>query len=390
VQLTGRICGTEGVSVITVDRGWIRRIVPLPGAIAEEWPWIAPGLIDIQVNGFAGHNLNVAEVTAEDVVAIAEAQFPTGVTRFCPTVTGGPEERMRRSLQAIARARREGHLEEHIPCIHLEGPYISPEEGPRGAHLREFIRPPDRDEFRRFQEAAEGLIGLVTLAPEVEGALPFIEWLVDQGIRVALGHTNATTAEIHAAIRAGASLSTHLGNGSHALLPRHPNYIWDQLAADELWASFIVDGHHLPPAVVKCFLRCKGVERSILTTDAVQFAGQPPGRYTVAGRTIEVSEDGRISLVGTPYLAGSCLEMHRGVANLVRFSDLNLAQALTVASTNPARFLGLAEVGRVAPGQRADLVVLDWEEATGCLTIRQTIAGGKVVYERKIEGDGHV
>lgn len=380
MQLTGRICGTEGVSVITIERGWIQGIAPLPGAVAAEWPWIAPGLIDLQVNGFAGHNLNVAEVTADDVVAIAQAQFPTGVTRFCPTVTSGPEERMKRSLQAIAQARREAHLEEHISCIHLEGPYISPEEGPRGAHRPEFVRPPDRDEFRRFQEAAEGWIGLVTLAPEVEGALPFMEWLVEQGIRVAIGHTNATTEEIQAAIRAGASLSTHLGNGSHALLPRHPNYLWDQLAADELWASFIVDGHHLPPAVVKCFLRCKGVERSILTTDAVQFAGQPPGRYTVAGRTVEVSESGRISLVGTPYLAGSCLEMYRGVANLVCFSDLNLAQALTVAATNPARFLGLAEVGRVAPGYRADLVVLDWEEDSARLTVRQTIAGGQVVY----------
>lgn len=382
MQLTGRICGTQGVSHIHIDNGWITGITPFPEAVPQEWPWIAPGLIDIQVNGFAGHNLNGSEVTAADVVAIAAAQYSTGTTRFCPTVTGGPPERMKRSLQAVAKARREAGLEEQIPCIHLEGPYISPEEGPRGAHRREFIRPPDREEFQRFQEAAEGLIGLVTLAPEVEGALPFMEWLMGQGVRVALGHTNATTEEIRAAIRAGASLSTHLGNGSHALIPRHPNYIWDQLAADELWASFIVDGHHLPPAVVKCFLRCKGVERSILTTDAVQFAGQPPGLYTISGRTVEVHASGRISLVGTPYLAGSCLEMHRGVGNLVRFSDLTLAQAITVAVTNPARFLGLADrVGQVAVGQRADLMVFDWEEETYHLTVRQTVAGGKVVFE---------
>lgn len=381
MQLTGRICGTEGVSRVDIDSGRITGIASIPEAEPKDWPWIAPGLIDIQVNGFAGHSLNVPEVTVEDVLAIAEAQYATGVTQFCPTVTGGPEERMKRSLRAIAQARRQGCLADRIPLIHLEGPYLSPEDGPRGAHLREFIRPPDWDEFQRFQEAAEGLIGLVTLAPEVEGARPFIERLVAEGVIVALGHTNATTDDIAAAIRAGASLSTHLGNGSHALIPRHPNYIWDQLAADELWASFIVDGHHLPPAVVKCFLRCKGVERSILTTDAVQFAGQPPGLYTTAGRTVEVSETGRISLVGTPYLAGSCLEMYRGVANLVRFSDLTLTQALTVSATNPARLLGLGDrVGQVAVGQRADLIVFDWEEETCRLTVRQTIAGGEVVY----------
>jgi N-acetylglucosamine-6-phosphate deacetylase len=381
VQLTGRICGTEGVSRIDIDDGRITGIASVAAA-PEEWPWIAPGLIDIQVNGFAGHSLNVPEVIAEDVVAIAEAQYPTGVTTFCPTVTGGSAERMTRSLRAVAEARRQGRLADRMPLIHLEGPYLSPEDGPRGAHLKEFIRPPDGDEFQRFQEAAEGLIGLVTLAPEVEGALPFIEKFVAAGIIAAIGHTNASTEIIDAAIRAGASLSTHLGNGSHALIPRHPNYIWDQLAADELWASFIVDGHHLPPAVVQCFLRCKGVERSILTTDAIQFAGQPPGRYTVAGRTVEVSEAGRVSLVGTPYLAGSCLEMYRGVANVVRFSDLTLAQALTIASTNPARLLGLADrVGQVAIGQRADLMVFDREEETCRLTVRQTIAGGEVVYE---------
>src|SRR5205807_1149747 len=166
-----------------------------------------------------------------------------------------------------------------MPCFHLEGPYISAEDGPRGAHPLAQVRPPDLGEFQRIQEAADGNIRLVTLAPELPGALAFIDKLTAAGVVVAIGHTAASPATIRDAVSAGARLSTHLGNGSHAMLPRHDNYLWEQLAADELWASIICDGHHLPAAVMRCILRVKTPARTILTCDAGSLAGLPSGRY---------------------------------------------------------------------------------------------------------------
>src|SRR5207244_4307325 len=179
-----------------------------------------------------------------------------------------------------------------LPARHREGPDLSPEDGPRGAHPRQHIRPPDWDEFRRLQDAAGGLIRLVTLAPEHDGALPFIEKLVAAGVVVSLGHTAASGACIRAAAKAGARLSTHLGNGAHAILPRHPNYIWEQLAADELWASIICDGHHLPPSVARCIVRVKTPARTILTSDAGSLAGLAPGHYHEWGQELEVRPEG--------------------------------------------------------------------------------------------------
>ena len=180
----------------------------------------------------------------------------------------------------------------------MEGPYISPEDGARGAHPRAHVVAARREDFERRQEAARGRIVLVTLAPEVEGAIALIEWLVTTGVRVAIGHTSATGDQIAAAVSAGATLSTHLGNGCPSILPRHPNVIWDQLAADGLLASVIVDGHHLPPATVKSIVRAKGVDRMILVTDATAAAGSRPGRYRLGDVECELGADGRVSLPG--------------------------------------------------------------------------------------------
>ena len=212
---------------------------------------------------------------------------------------------------------------------------------PRGAHPRQFVRPPDREEFRILQEAAGGRIRMVTLAPEAGGALDFIAWLAGQNILVSLGHTGASPERIREAVRAGARFSTHLGNAAHATLPRHPNYIWEQLAADELWASFIVDGHHLPAAVVKSMMRAKGVKRSVLVTDAVAPAGCPPGPYQLGEVAIELTAEGRVEMRGSqkPRLAGSALRMDRAVENTVRFAGIRLADALDMAGPQP-------EIGR--------------------------------------------
>ncbi|MEK7830551.1 MAG: amidohydrolase family protein, partial [Acidobacteriota bacterium] len=263
--------------------------------------------------------------------------------------------------------------------VHLEGPFISTEDGPRGAHPRQHVCPPDWDQFRRWQDAAGGQIRLLTLSPEWPESCDFIERAAASGVIVAIGHTAATPMQISDAVKAGAKLSTHLGNGSHAKIDRHPNYIWEQLANDDLWASFIVDGHHLPPSVVKCFLRAKGIARSILVTDAIAAAGCPPGRYKLGNVETEVTETGRVCLPGTPYLAGSALEMHDAIGKTVEFSDATLDEALRMASANPAELFGLSEQGRVEVGQQADLVLFNWQEESCKMEVVATFVGGKLV-----------
>jgi N-acetylglucosamine-6-phosphate deacetylase len=257
--------------------------------------------------------------------------------------------------------------------MHLEGPYLSAEDGPRGAHPKQHIHPPDWDEFQRLQEAAGGRIRLVTLAPELEGAIPFIERLARQGVVVSLGHTAADGACIRAAIRAGARLSTHLGNGSHALLPRHANYIWEQLAADELWASLICDGHHLPEAVFRCFLRVKTPARTILTCDAGSLAGLPPGRYHEWDQELEVSPEGKIVVPGTPFLAGSWVFTDACVGVAMRLGGVSLRDAIDMASARPRELLGLPPQ-KLAVGEPADMILFDWQEGES-LVVRETLIG---------------
>jgi N-acetylglucosamine-6-phosphate deacetylase len=247
----------------------------------------------------------------------------------------------------------------------MEGPYISSEDGPRGAHAREHVAAASIGDFKRRQDAAGGRITLVTLAPEVPGALPLIEHLARSGVRAAIGHSAATPRQIADAVAAGATLATHLGNGCAQMLPRHPNVIWELLAADAVFASMIVDGHHLPPATVKAMIRAKGERRTILVSDAVAAAGCAPGTYTIGGVVSELSADGRVSLPGTPYLAGSALSLDRAIANTVRFTGLPLDAVVPMASTIPASYLGTTTDGTVAA---------DWDQETGSLQIRRVTA----------------
>ena len=236
------------------------------------------------------------------------------------------------------------------PGFHLEGPYISPEEGFRGAHPRNAVRPPRWEELERFQDVCNGQIRYITLAPELEGSIPFIERAVKKGMVVGLGHTNASEETLEDAFRAGARISTHLGNGAQALLPRHRNPIQKQLSMDGLMASIIVDGIHLPDYVVKNFIRAKGVDRILLTTDSMAGAGAPPGRYSLGDLEVEVRPDDRTArLPGTPYLAGSTLTMDRAVNNVIRFADVNLPAAVQMAVQNGRKLF--PEAGKeIVPG----------------------------------------
>jgi N-acetylglucosamine-6-phosphate deacetylase len=340
--------------------------------------YITPGWIDLQVNGFAGVDYNSPSSSREEIARSIRAILQTGVTRFYPTVITGSPEDMSGAFNNLAKAKEAAWEGAAMEAFHLEGPYISPEDGPRGAHPARWVRRPDLEEFQRFQEAARGHIRLVTLSPEWPEAPRFIENLVREGVVVSIGHTRATTGEIADAVSAGATLSTHIGNGAHAMLPRHPNYIWDQLAEDRLAASFIVDGIHLAPAFLKAALRAKGLERALLVTDAVMPAGCAPGRYKLGEVDVELHADGSVRLAGGTRLAGSALRMDRALQNVMRMAGLNLPDAISLATRNPAR------VGRIAsrqrglnPGERADLVRFRFDEATGEIEVVETFLSGR-------------
>ncbi len=211
----------------------------------------------------------------------------------------------------------------------LEGPYMSTEDGPRGAHPLAHCRRPNWDEFSRLQEAAGGRIVILTMSAEFEEAPDFIARATASGVVVSIGHTAASGAQIRAAVDAGAKLSTHLGNGAHRTLRRHPNYLWDQLAEDRLMASIIADGHHLPPEVVKTIVRAKSPLRTILVSDESGLAGLPPGRYQCSGCELEILSDGRLVIAGQDQLlAGASRPIGDGVVNVMRFAGVDLATAV--------------------------------------------------------------
>lgn len=346
----------------------------------EALPYVAPGFIDLQVNGYAGVDYNWPTTTQDDIARSLHAQFACGVTRLLPTVITGSREGMLGSLANLHKAKlalREGVA---IEGFHVEGPHIAAEEGPRGAHPKQHVRPPDIDEYKRWQQATDGSIKLVTVAPEWPEAPAYIEHLVSDGVTVAIGHTAANGEQIQAAVSAGATLSTHLGNGAHAVLPRHPNYIWEQLAEDRLNADFIADGIHIGKTFLKVALRAKGVERSILVTDASSPAGAAPGRYMLADQAVDLTEDDRVVLAGQTRLAGSALKMHKGVENLMRLAGLTLVEAITMATRNPARAGRIGgRLRGLTAGDRADLVLFDLS-SEGVITVLETWIGGECFY----------
>jgi len=349
--------GIDALTGLPVELAFQETIVAVTPAVQTSDLYLSPGFIDLQVNGFAGVDYNHPRTPHEEIARSLRAQFATGVTRLYPTViTGAPAEMLEclRNLAAARESLPEGHA---MDGFHVEGPHISPEDGPRGAHPRQWVRPPDLDEFFRWQDAAGGRIRIVTLSPEWPGAIQYIERITREGVVASIGHTQAGGAQISDAVAAGATLSTHLGNGAHQVLRRHPNYIWEQLAEDRLMADFIVDGIHLDAAFLKSAIRAKTVERSILVTDASAPAGSTPGRYYLADQPVDLTADGRVVLAGTDRLAGSALHMHRGVENLMRLAGLSLAGAIRMATLNPARAGKVpGRTQGLVPGDRADIV----------------------------------
>jgi N-acetylglucosamine-6-phosphate deacetylase len=343
--------------------------------------WIAPGWVDIQVNGFAGVDYNSPRAAHEEIARSIHIIYSTGVTRFYPTVITGAPGDMAGALANLSRAKESLAEGEAMDGFHVEGPHISPDDGPRGAHPRQWVRPPDLNEFRRWQEVTHGQVRLVTLAPEWPEAPHYIQALVREGVVVSLGHTNATAQQISDAVSAGATLSTHVGNGAHAVMRRHPNYIWEQLAEDRLMASFIVDGIHLPASFLKVALRAKTIERAVLVTDASSPAGSLPGRYRLGEQEVDLTADGRVVLAGQDRLAGSALRMDRGIEKLMQIGGLSLPDAVRMATTNAARAGNVPQRAHgLAPGDRADFVLFDFDADRKAIQVRATYVSGKKVW----------
>ncbi len=380
MQLIGRRYDTGRLVRLAIERGRIARVQPI--TVAENDlghpPWIAPGLIDLQVNGYGGQEFCSADLTVEKVTRIASQMAPFGVTRFCPTLTTQALPVMDHALRTVARAcESPGGTSRRIAGIHLEGPYLTTEDGPRGAHPKEHCRRPNWDEFQRMQEAAGGRIRLLTMSVEFDESPEFVAKVSQSGVIVAIGHTSANADQIRAATDAGARMSTHLGNGAHPMLPRHRNYLFDQLAEDRLAASLIADGHHLPPAVLKTFVRAKQPERCILVSDMAGQAGLPPGRYRGNLCDVEVLSDGRLVMAGqTELMAGATAPIGVGVANMVRFAGVDLNEAIRMAVHHPAELLGL-EPGNLLEEDPADLVLFRLDDD---FDVQATVIGGQLTF----------
>lgn len=349
---------------------------------AEGLPYLSPGFFDIQVNGYKGNGYSHEAFSENTIAEIISSLDASGTTRHMPTIVTVSHDRMLKNLAVIKQAVDDSEdIAAAIPGIHIEGPYLSAEDGPRGAHTPDHIRDPDFSEFESWQKAAGGLIRLITLAPERQGAIEFIQKAVAAGVVVSIGHTAASPERIQQAIKAGARMTTHLGNGSHNLLPRLKNYIWEQLAADELTAGIICDGFHLPRSVVNVITRTKGLQRLVLVSDVAYYAGLKPGLYEFENTDIRVFEDGHLGLAGTDYLAGAAHLLDWDIAQFINYTNTTLAEAIQLCMTNPSKMFGLPQTySKLEAGSPADFILFHFEKGYDRLDILKTIRNGKEVY----------
>ncbi|PKL11337.1 MAG: N-acetylglucosamine-6-phosphate deacetylase [Spirochaetae bacterium HGW-Spirochaetae-8] len=380
----------EGIDIVSgkalrimVNSGRLAQLEEISGRAGL--PYLCAGLFDMQVNGYRGIDYSAKDLTAERIALLVEALACTGTTRHLPTIITNSEQRIIANLQVIASARMsDATLQQAIPGVHLEGPFIASADGPRGAHDKSFVRAPSITELDAWQTAAGDLIRIITMAPELPGALDFIKEATRRGIIVSIGHTAATPKEIEAAVEAGARLSTHLGNGSHAQLPRLQNYLWEQLASDGLKASIISDGFHLPASVLKVMARTKGLANLVLVSDIAFLGGSAPGQYHWGDIAVELYADGHIGLAGTPYLAGAGHLLDWDIPRFAALTGTSLRDTIPLATSNPAKLLG---VEGAAPGfhlgDTANILCFHLENPDARLQVEQVIFHDRLVYTRE-------
>jgi N-acetylglucosamine-6-phosphate deacetylase len=344
--------------VVVLDGGRIESIVPVGdarlAAIAREdlhGGLLLPGFIDVQVNGGGGALFN-DDPSVATIAAIARAHRRFGTTSLLPTLISDDRRIIERAIDATRDA-----IAQNIPGVvgvHIEGPCLN--EVKKGAHDAEKFRDLDADDVAVLTSLHAGRT-LVTLAPEMTSPATIAQ-LVARGVLVSAGHSNATYAQMQPALAAGVTAFTHLFNAMSPLGSREPGVVGAALSHQESWCGLIVDGHHVDPVVLKLALACKRRDRFLLVTDAMPGVGSAQDHFMLQGRRIEVSEGRCVDENGV--LTGSNLDMASAVRNSVSMLGVMLEDAVRMASTWPAQFLGLGdELGRIAAGYRANLVLLD-------------------------------
>ena len=378
----------SGVSVFTqehieieINQGKISTIRLLPES-DQTLPYVSPGFFDLQVNGYMGIDYSADSISDDQVKKMISNLAVSGITQHIPTIISSPEDKILKNLRSISHAINDcPEIEQAIPGIHIEGPFISLQDGPRGCHDSEFIRDPDFEEFLKWQEAAEGRIKMVTLAPEKTGAIEFIKKAVNSGVIIGLGHTGASPEKIREAISAGAQYATHLGNASFPSVPKVNNYIWEQLAADKLFAGIISDGFHLPGSAVKIMARAKGMDKLVLTSDVALLGGLQPGVYKWGEMPVEVFKDGHLGLSGTDHPVGAGYLLDWDIAHFIQFTGHRLMEAISLCTINPAKLMTMPpDYGKIEVGAPANLTLFYYHSGDSRLRIVRTLCGGKVVY----------
>jgi N-acetylglucosamine-6-phosphate deacetylase len=300
------------------------------------------GFVDLQVNGYRGVDFSSPTLELDEIIWVTEALRDAGTIAYCATIITSNPEIYRRNLPIIAAAMDQAGVRDRLLGIHLEGPYLSKVEGARGAHSPERMRRPSANEFDCFQEWASGRIAIITLAPELDGALDLISHVRrNHRTRISLGHHLASREILKRAADAGATLITHLGNGCPNLLPRHDNIIMHQLANDSLKAGLITDGHHLSEDFVRVAFRCKGVDRIFIVSDCAPIAGYGPGIYETLGNPVRLTAAGMIENLHSPHLVGSGCSLAQCMQHLKSLGFLSDEELRKVGFENPLQILGV-------------------------------------------------
>ncbi len=301
-----------------------------------------PGLVDLQVNGYRGVDFSGEDLTDESFARACRQLLEAGTTAFLPTLITSPATIYERNLPMIARVLGQEEFRGRVLGIHLEGPFISTEDGARGAHSALWVRKPDVAYLKELIDLAQGTVRLITIASDQEGADELSRYASSHGVAVSLGHHMAKEQDLERLVAVGAKALTHLGNGVPALLSRHQNPIWAGLANDDLAATIIADGHHLPPSMLKTFIRTKGPGRCVVISDASPLAGLPPGEYWSMGAMVRLQDDGKLFNPATGYMAGSSATILACANHLAGLGLAGLNELGQMFFYNPLRLIGVS------------------------------------------------
>lgn len=382
MKISGILYNNNIAVEIGIEDGLIKEIKVLEKVNEyKELPIISPGFIDVQVNGYAGVSFTEEGLTVEGVRKATAGLWKEGVTTFLPTVITASDETIVKNLKVLNKSLKDEDINNSVPGFFLEGPYISPIDGFRGAHNANFVRLPDWNEFESYIDASGKNILKVTVAPELDGVMDFITKCKQNNIIVAIGHHNGNSEQIHEAVLRGAQISTHLGNGCANMIHRHNNPLWAQMAVDQLVPTIIADGFHLTADELNVFYKVKGAGNLLLISDITKLAGMPPGEYMWDGKKVLLTSGGKLRLPDQDVLAGASLSIRVGIGNMMKFTGCSLEEAIQMASTNQARIFGWNDRGVIEVGKRADLVLMEVKENE--VLIKKTIIAGKVVYKNE-------